>query len=518
MLFRNPEAHEAFRTRMLQRIQERPAAGWMADFVADGGVVAGPYQTTQEALADPDIVANGHVVARADGGVQLGPLARLERTPAQPGADAHNHGAALADRWSASPRPRPAGPGSDALPLAGVRVVEIATIIAAPMAASCLADMGADVVKVEQIGGDPYRGLLSGLGSARVNAGKRSISVDLKSPAGREIVLALVRDADVLIHNYRPGVPERLGIGYEALSKLNPRLIYLQANGYGPDGPGALRPSTHPIPGAAMGGVLYQLGEGVPQTPLPIDEVRTWTRRLMAANEVNPDPNTAVVIATSVLLGLAARQRTRTGQRVIVDMFGANAYANHDDFLAYPGKPPRALPDALLHGLSATYRLYPCAGGQWVFIALVTPRDRQRFVDALAAAGVAPPPLDTLAAGGDAAMDVLSALLAQRTADQWEALLGGAGLGCVRADGPAPAGFWLEDAQSMSLELTQPTTHPRWGDYRRHGRLVAFGDGGQPLAPPPLAGQHNVEVLEALGYDAATIAALHRDGVLWREP
>jgi crotonobetainyl-CoA:carnitine CoA-transferase CaiB-like acyl-CoA transferase len=439
MLFRNPEAHEAFRTRMLQRIQERPAAGWMADFVADGGVVAGPYQTTQEALADPDIVANGHVVARADGGVQLGPLARLERTPAQPGADAHNHGAALADRWSASPRPRPAGPGSDALPLAGVRVVEIATIIAAPMAASCLADMGADVVKVEQIGGDPYRGLLSGLGSARVNAGKRSISVDLKSPAGREIVLALVRDADVLIHNYRPGVPERLGIGYEALSKLNPRLIYLQANGYGPDGPGALRPSTHPIPGAAMGGVLYQLGERVPQTPLPIDEVRTWTRRIMAANEVNPDPNTAVVIATSVLLGLAARQRTRAGQRVSVDMFGANAWANHDDFCGIrasrqgrcpmPGctvcpPPTGCIPAPGNSGCSSRWSRRAIGSAS----SLCWPARGCQRRRSLCSKPAATRP-----------WTYCRHCLRSQSADQWEELLGGAGLGCVRADGPAPA-------------------------------------------------------------------------------
>ena len=110
--------------------------------------------------------------------------------------------------------------------------------------------MGAEVIKVEQIGGDPYRGLAKGIGSARVNAGKQSISLDLKSEAGREIVLKLVKDADVLIHNYRPGVPERLGFGYEQVAALNPQIIYLQSNGYGPDGPGSQRPSTHPMSSA----------------------------------------------------------------------------------------------------------------------------------------------------------------------------------------------------------------------------------------------------------------------------
>src|SRR5690606_1922263 len=203
--FSSEEKQEAFRERMLRRIQSRPAADWIAEFVANGSVAATAYQTTRQALADPDLVANGHVVARAGGGVQLGPVARLTRTPAQPRGDATPDDA-LAERWRTSPRPAPARTKRGGAPLHGVRVVEIATIIAAPLGASLLADMGAQVTKVEPVGGDPYRGLLAGMGSARVNAGKRSISVDLKSEAGREIALRLIEDADVLIHNFRPGV------------------------------------------------------------------------------------------------------------------------------------------------------------------------------------------------------------------------------------------------------------------------------------------------------------------------
>jgi crotonobetainyl-CoA:carnitine CoA-transferase CaiB-like acyl-CoA transferase len=518
MLIRDPERHEAFRLRMLERIQQRPAGDWMAEFVADGGIVAGPYQTTQEALADPDIVANGHVVARADGGVELGPLARLSETPGQPGGPARPDAGVLEARWLAAPRSAPISPRRPGLPLAGVRVVELATIIAAPMGAACLADMGAEVIKVEQIGGDPYRGLHGGVGAARVNAGKRSISVNLKAPAGRDLVLALVQDADVLIHNYRPGVPERLGIGYEQLAALNPRLVYLQANGYGPEGPGALRPSTHPIPGAALGGVLFQLGERVPQAVLPVEEVRRWTRRLMCANEVNPDPNTAVVIATAVLLGLAARERTGHGQRIITDMFGANAYANYDDFLAFPGKPERALPDAGLHGLAATYRLYPCADGSWVFLALVTAAERERFVQTLTSAGLSAPPAELLAAGSAATVTALTALFARHTAEAWEALLTQAGVACVRADGPIPAEFWRNDPQPGALGLRQPAVHPRWGAYRRHGRLVRFDEDAEPLGSPPLAGQHNAEILLELGRSAEQIEALYTERVLWRDP
>ncbi len=510
-----PEKQEAFRERMLSRIQSRPSADWMADCIANGGVAATVYQTTQDALGDPDIVANGHVVERAGGGVQLGPVARLTRTPATPGADAIPDDG-LAARWSESPRPAPGQPKRPGPPLEGVRVVEIATIIAAPLGASFLADMGADVIKVEAIGGDPYRGLGAGMGSARVNAGKRSISVDLKSEAGRKIVLELVGQADVLIHNFRPGVAERLGIGYEQINAVNPRIVYLQCNGYGPDGPGAQRPSTHPIPGAAMGGVLYQLAERVPETLQDMEGLRLWIRRLMRANEVNPDPNTALVVTTSVMLGLTARQRTGEGQRVLVDMFGANAYANHDDFLDYPGKPPRALPDDALLGLSATYRLYRCAEDQWVFLALTSDRERRRFVDTLGQAGISAPSCERLAAG-DAA-ETLTALFLERSADDWENLLGGAGIGCVRADRHLPSEFWLVDPQAEALGLAVEVGHPAWGAYRRHGPMVTFDRQSPTLGGPPLAGQHNEAVLQKQGYRPEDIARLYEEGVVSREP
>ncbi|MEM7218589.1 MAG: CoA transferase [Pseudomonadota bacterium] len=530
-----PAKQEAFRERMLARVQERTAADWQAAMIANGGVVGGPYQTTQEALRDPDIVANGHVVERAEGGVQIGPLARLTRTPGRPGAaeQVDPTGAGWASEWAASPRPlpqaqektqgTPAATTARQAPLTGIRVLEIATIIAAPMGAANLADMGASVTKVEQLSGDPYRGLGLGVGSTRVNAGKRSISLDLKSAAGLEIVCRLAAESDVLIHNFRPGVPERLGIDFDSLAAINPDLVYLQVNGYGPDGPGAQRPSTHPIPGAALGGVLLQLGDCVPHERLDIDALRSWCPRIMRANEVNPDPNTAAVVATSALLGLAARdalrrdpEATGAGQRILIDMYGANAYANSDDFLDYPSKPPRALPDALGLGLSPTYRLYPCAAGQWCFLALVSDTERARFRDVLARAGLVAPDL-ALQSGDDAATaDALAALFATRSADDWEALLAAdAGLGCVRADGPPPNEFWLRDAHAR--RYSAPVSHSRWGDYQRPGSVLHFDGRQLPLAGAPLAGADAKPILTELGYDSESIADLFERGVLWQE-
>ena len=352
---------------MLRRIQEKPASEWIDSCIENGGVVATTYQTTQQAIHDPDIKANGHVVERSDGGLQLGPLARLTKTRGTPGPEI-NENSELVKQWLSDPRQKTKNSGSVKPPLDGIKVVEIATIIAAPLGSSFLADMGAEVIKIEPVGGgDPFRGLLMGLGSARVNGGKRSIGLNLKSDEGKlVIVLDLIKSADVLIHNFRPGVPERLGIGYDKVSELNPSIIYLQSNGYGPDGPGALRlHSPHSRSCDGRGGVSD--GRKTPSEVQDMENLRLWTKRLMRANEVNPDPNTAMVVCTSVLLGLMARKTTGEGQQIFMDMFGANAYANHDDFLNYPGKNQEALADDLMHGLESTYRLYQCDNNEWIF-------------------------------------------------------------------------------------------------------------------------------------------------------
>lgn len=516
MLLRPQERQEAFRERMLTRIQERASSDWMTDFIADGSIVGTTYQTTQQALQDPDVTANGHVIPMGKDGVQLGPLARLSATPAEPGRAAADI-EELRARWRSTPQPSTSGEPNGALPLSGIRVIELATIIAAPIGASFLADMGADVIKVEQVGGDPFRSMLDGLGASRVNVGKRSISLNLKTAEGKEAVQRLIAGADVLIHNYRPGVPEKLGFGYDQLRETNPRLVYLQANGYGPDGPGAQRPSTHPIPGAAMGGVVYQMGDRLPESLQDFAELHTWTSRLMRANELNPDPNTGLVVASAAMLGLAARQRTGSGQRVLVDMFGANAYANADDFLNYPGKPSRAMPDELMHGFSALYRLYKCLDEQWVFLAIPSKKERTEFITALRESGVEPPTAEILNGNDETAAAALADLLAQRTADAWQDMLTAKGIACVRADGQIPALFWPQDVQTREMGFVANAVHPRLGPYTRHGPLVQFDGSTQGLAGPPLAGQHNEELLAEAGFSADEISNMQAAGVIWAE-
>ena len=494
--FRWPrEALEAFRDRLFEHMQTKTLAEWTDIFVADGGVVSHPYQTTQEALADPDVTANGHVVER-DGITQLGLLANLTETPGEVGSRAVE--TTLDDIESRSiPRVSAAGE-RPRKPLAGVTVIESATIIAAPLGASMLADLGARVIKIEPPTGDPFRSMFHGFGASKCNAGKECICLDLKSPEGRRVAQSLAAKADIWIHNYRMGVPEKLGIGYEQLSAVNPDLVYISANGYGPKGPGARRPSTHPIPGAALGGVVWQLG-GLAPDDAELDNagLRETSRKLLRANEVNPDPNTSMVVATTAVLGLAARRAHGRGQKIFVDMFGANAYANWDDFLRYEGKPERPAVDPEGYGIGPLQRLYRCADG-WVLLMVVHDSEWERLRDELG-----------LTAERDAAdlEAVLERAFAAGDADDFETRLAPKGVGCVRADGLQPPAFFLEDPHCGIEELRVPAVHPDWGDYLRYGPMVRFSRGDDYRGTGAMGGA-TIPLLEELGYAPAEIADL----------
>ena len=491
----SPEQEE-LRNRMLETIKSATLEEWMDKFVGHGGVAAHPYQTTQAAMVDPDIVANGHVVT-VDGVAQLGPLADLTETPARIGGAPERIDLDRAYELFRAKSDTRRGRGSEdapgpTRPLEGVTVIEAATIIAAPLGASILADMGARVIKFEPVGGDPFRGMMAGLGAARCNTGKESICLDLKSSKARSIARRLVAGADILIHNYRPGVPERLGLDYENLARVKPDLVYLSANGYGRNGPGARRPSTHPIPGAALGGVVWQMGGLPPDGPLDLHEVREVARRLFRANDTNPDPNTSMVVATTAALGLLARDLTGKGQRIFVDMFGANAYANWDDFISYPGKPDRPNVEGNMLGLGPWCRLYECKSG-WVFLYVEDEDARAR-----------------LGANDEAALE---AKFRTDDADAWEARLNGDGIACVRADAHWPAQFLLRDPHARAEELVVTAEHSEWGEYQRQGPLVRFERGGR-YPGACLAGEHSVKLLEELGYDADSIAELLDEGVV----
>jgi crotonobetainyl-CoA:carnitine CoA-transferase CaiB-like acyl-CoA transferase len=510
------ETVETARDRILLRVRERPAAEWMEAFRKNGNVAAEPYLSAQEALAHPDLVVNGELVTLADprvGAVRtIGPIAHLSETPARvsrpapaPGA----HTAELLADWQSPPgagAPRDLGEG-DARPLAGTLVLDFSTIIAGPLATSMLADLGARVIKIEPPSGDPSRTIIAGGGlAARMNGGKESLALDLKAPEGRALVRELVARADVVVHNFRRGVAERLGIGYEECLALNPRLVWVSVSGYGQRGRDATRPATHPVVGAAMSGATLQAGHALRLRCDSLGELREASRQLMRANEANPDPNTSSVAAAAILLALVARERgLAAGQRVDASMLVANAWANADDFLSYAGKPERPVLDAALRGFAPGYRLYEAREG-WVMLAVTSEAEWRRFADALG---------DTSLASPEARDErALEAHFRKRSADEWEAALAPQQVGCVRADGPAQGRFWASDAHARENAFVVRTHHATHGDVLRWGALVHVNGAPEQRVAAPLCGQHTHAVLAELGRSATEIAALRAQGVV----
>ena len=183
-----------------------------------------------------------------------------------------------------------------------------------------------------------------------------------------------------------------------------------------------------------------------------------------------------------------------------------------------PGeKKPRALADDLMHGLNPTYRLYQCDNDEWIFLALVTKREKVLFLEILSTDSVDCSQISLDELEKETITEKLQALFKSRPASYWEDLLAPRGIGCVRADGPPPPLFWLEDAQAQSMNLTKSSNYPDWGRYKRHGPNALFSCGVSHLKSAPCGGQHSEEILSDLGYESAEIEEFMKKGVLWKE-
>ncbi|MCY4619335.1 MAG: CoA transferase [Chloroflexi bacterium] len=521
-----PEATEEMRDRILERMQEKTTDEWMEIFRAQGNVAAEPFTPTHDAVGNLDMAANGDTVTIEDPGLgpvkQIGPIAHLRETPADVSRPAPAVGEANGFSWTSRNgdvpmNTTPNGASPSGKPLDGFTVLEFATIIATPIGVSMLADLGARVIKVEPIGGDPFRGMgggpLRGLLASKTNAAKESICIDLKSAEGQAIVAELIVNADAIVHNYRPGVPDRLGIGYETAKAIKPDIVWVSANGYGPDSPGARRPSAHPIPGAVIGGALFQAGSAMPpQGCETIEEIREASRQLMRANEANPDPNTGVLVASATLLGLYAQRRYGIGQEIYVNMLTANAYANSDDFLQYEGKTPRRQVDGELYGTAPWYRLYEASEG-WVFFAALTDDEWSAFCQE-----AAPQLVDARVQDEDTLASALGEVFEQAPAEEWERRLTAVGVGCVQADSGNCGEFFSKDEHVLVNGFSPVANHRRMGDVRRWGPLTKMAGGRDDYGPGVLAGQETDEILAEVGRSSEDIERLRSEGVVWSEP
>jgi crotonobetainyl-CoA:carnitine CoA-transferase CaiB-like acyl-CoA transferase len=531
------EGREALRDLILTTMQERTLDDWMELYIADGNIAAEPFRYTTDGMKHQQFLHNHHAVEITDPRVgalkMLGPLARLDETPGEVGGPAPELGQHTDEvlkgleyvRREDRVEPKPVkGQAGRKPPLDGITVLDLSMVIAGPYGAAMLADMGARVIKVDAT---PEREqTISTGGMALINlknyAGKEAIQINLQSAQGQKILHQLVARADVLLHNFRPGVPERLSIDWETCRRINPRLIHLYVGAYGATGPHHRRPGAHPIPGALLGGALRQAGRAnppPPDQPMTLDEIKETSRLLMRANEANPDPNTSQAVATSILLALLARSHTGRGQAIEVTMLQGNAWANADEAYDYAGRPPTALPDEQCFGLHALYRLYPASDG-CVFLACPFEREWERFCAAANRPDlVADSRFSSSAARSEHDRDLadeISKVFGSEPADEWERRLTSAGVACVRAD--LDVGSFLEEhQQSTANRMVTEVDSPRFGKYLRHGAIVSFSDAPGRFEHGSFPGEHTLRLMRELGYADKQIADLRARQIIHRE-
>jgi crotonobetainyl-CoA:carnitine CoA-transferase CaiB-like acyl-CoA transferase len=510
----SPEETHALWERVLDATAQRTAAEWM-QLLRDTGVAGGDIVcTTVDGMDHPQVRHNGDVLTVDDpvlGPVeQLGPIVQ-HGLSSSPGAR----------DWATAPRRPAAAPTAapdDRPPLDGVVLLEAATMIATPVASVLLADLGARIIKIEPLGGELGRTLPM----MKTLEGKESITIDMKHPEGREVVHRLAARADIFLHNYRPGVPEKLGIDDASLRARNPELVYLYVGGYGKSGPAEKMPAYHPVAGAVCGNAARQAGRGVlTREPKDMAERKQLSWHLGVANEGHPDPVTGALGATALLLALARRARTGVAEEMSTSMLCASAYLLSSEWIRYAGRPPIVELDEGLHGTQALDRLYPTADG-WVFVGVDASDAFARLVDVLAAHGGASAarlrdPRFATVAGRRAADAELQALLASvlagRSADDWEHDLLAARVGVVRADRGNFASFQQREMAEGRTGIGRVVTSPQRGAHRRAGAVVDMVGVGD-VRGANLPGQQTEAILAELGYAPDEIARLLADRVV----
>ncbi|MCK9513472.1 MAG: CoA transferase [Pigmentiphaga sp.] len=405
--------------------------------------------------------------------------------------------------------PHPAGPlaGMPAGALEGVRVVEICSTFAGPACARLLADFGADVIKLEPREGDPVRQLgdfadgvsLQGVSLMR---GKRIIALDLKHPEGRAIAHDLIRKADILVENNRPGVMERLGFGYEELSRDNPGLVMVRISGYGQDGPNAQRPGYGAIC-EAFGGVRYLTG----------DPDRPPSRVALATT----DYLTAVYAAFGAMMALFVRQRTGKGQVVDAALY-ETAFSMMEGLVpAYQklGKVPfRNGPNLQAF---APNSLYPTADDSYVLIAANNKATYERLVAVMRQPHMLTDPrFATLRARAEnmAAVDAeVTNWTRQHTGAGLEAMLNEAGVPVARVYSMADI---FRDPHYKARDMLLDVPHPVLGTTVQTGIVpkLSATPGRVRHAGHETGADTEAILRDELGYDAARVAALLADGAV----
>jgi crotonobetainyl-CoA:carnitine CoA-transferase CaiB-like acyl-CoA transferase len=394
-----------------------------------------------------------------------------------------------------------------AMALEGVRVLDFTQMMMGPWATQFLGDMGAEVIKIERPGAGEWERGLRSMGELlggqspfflAMNRNKKSVTLDLKHPEARDLVLRLAADADLVTENFRPGVMDRLGIGYEALRAVNPSIVYVAGTGYGSDGPYATRPGQDLLIQSLSGLAAYGGRRDDPPTPSGSSIV---------------DASTALLLAFSAMVALFHRQRTGEGQKVEVDLFSTAIALQCQELSAFLNMGQRWERSEAGIGaawLSAPFGIYATSDGH-LAIAMASLAILGELLEIPELAAYDAP--DRAYADRDEVKELVQARIAERTTDEWLTVLATRDIWCAPVQGFEDV---VTDPQVEHNDLLQTVQHPDGSDLRVVGVPMRLSETpGTIRSGPPAVGQHTDEVLrDLLGLGDDEIARLREAGAI----
>ncbi|MEN9830388.1 MAG: hypothetical protein RLZZ409_1126 [Pseudomonadota bacterium] len=393
-------------------------------------------------------------------------------------------------------------------PLSGIRVLELAQIMAGPTCGMMLADMGADVIKVEKMpGGDDSRGykepLINGVSAPFLvlNRNKRGIALNLKQPEAKEVLRRMVASSDVLTENYRKGTLEKLGLGYDSLKVINPKLIYCAVSGYGRTGPMADAAGFDLIAQGFSGLMSFT---GHPNMP-----------PAKTGNSI-ADINAGILAAVGILAALVERGRTGLGQFVETSLIEAAIQQTYWQAAVFFATGESAKPLGSAHTLTAPYQAFACADG-FLNIGGANQANWERIADALGHPEWRQDPRFVTNTDRMTHREELTAEIERvtrlKSVAHWQAIFDAAGV-------PAGPVHSVEQAltheQTLARHMVVTSEHPKAGPVRGVGNPIKFSShpSGPTSAPAPMLGQHAFEVLSEFGYSEEAVRTLIEVGAV----
>ncbi|TPG36558.1 CaiB/BaiF CoA transferase family protein [Mycolicibacterium hodleri] len=518
--FANPDDAQEWEDLLMEAFRAEDFDHWLPLLQASPDIAFEVAVTSEEGLEHPQIVHNGDVIVVEDlnlGPVrQVGPVGHFAKTPIVIERSAPELGVSTGP-LVAHDFPK-GGEAAPEHPFAGITVVEFGYFYAMPYGTAMLAALGARVIKIEDRNGDPHRNSFGPeVASTKTTAGKESISVDLRTAEGRAIAQAIIAKADAFLTGFRSGVADKMGLGYDELKALNPRLLYVHAAGYGTDGPYAHRALYAQAAQSVAGSFGRQVGYWTdPAQSEGFSVLELQAVVMPHLNQlVDGDSNAALAVLAALSLGLYHQQRTGEGQFVGTSMIGGNAWAYSDDFCSYEGKPPTPLCDSDYYGTSALDRLYEAASGSWVSLAV---RSDAEFATLLETLGLDADDRFVSATAraehDDELVDLLGKAFKQKPAAEWESTLSAARVGCVDVNLLGQPVFTSFDPVLRETGLTVAVEHPLYGEIIRAAPPIAFSETPARVAPPCVRGQHNRSILAELGYSDGDITKFEELNVI----